>query len=90
MQASFYNISCGKNCNFTWKSERSSTSPIISITSSAANFGDDLDAMLINQAKCKASTADSKIIMVKGNKTSASDSAISELQSKGYTVVVNV
>lgn len=90
MQASFYNISCGKNCNFTWKGERSSTSPIISITDNAANFGDDLDAMLINQAKCKASTANSKVILVKGNKTSASDNAISELQSKGYTVSVNV
>lgn len=90
MQASFYNITCGKNCNFTWKGERSSTSPIISITDNAANFGDDLDAMLINQAKCKASTANSKVILVKGNKTSASDNAISELQSKGYTVSVNV
>lgn len=90
MQASFNNISCGNNCNFTWKGERSSTSPIISITGYAANFGDDLDAMLINQAKCKASTTDSKVILVKGNKTAASDNAVSELQSKGYTVAINV
>lgn len=90
MQASFNHISCGNNCNFTWKGERSSTSPIISITGKAANFGDDLDAMLINQAKCAASTTDSKLILVKGNKTSASDNAVSELQSKGYTVTINV
>lgn len=90
MQASLNNIACGKNCNFTWKGERSSTSPIISFTGDAANFGDDLDAMLINQAKCKASTTESKVILVKGNKTAASDNAISELQSKGYTVAVNV
>lgn len=90
MQASFNSISCGNNCNFTWKGERSSTSPIISITGKAANFGDDLDAMLINQAKCVASATDSKVILVKGNKTSASDNAVSELQRKGYTVAVNV
>lgn len=90
MQASFYKFSCGNNCNFTWKSERNSTSPIISITDTAANFGDDLDAMLINQAKCKASTDSNKVILVKGNKTTASDNAISELQSKGYTVSINV
>lgn len=90
MQASFNSISCGNNCNFTWKGERSSTSPIISITGKAANFGGDLDAMLINQAKCVASADDSKVILVKGNKTSASDNAVSELQRKGYTVAVNV
>lgn len=89
MQSSVNDISCGNNCNFTWKGERSSTSPIISITNVAANFGDDLDTMLINQAKCKASTASSKVILVKGNKTAASDNAISELQSKGYTVSIN-
>lgn len=71
---------------FTWETERSSDSFIITIP--YANMGNYIDAMLINQAKCQASTNSDKTISVGGTRTSASDAAIQTLQSKGYTVSV--
>ena len=53
-----------------------------------AKMGNYIDAMLINQAKCQASTSSNKTISVNGTRTSASDAAIQTLQSKGYTVSV--
>lgn len=71
----------------TWKNERDNTYPIISLQ--YVNLGEDCDRMLINQAKCPASTvAPAKNIVVFGTRTSASDNAISTLQEKGYTVSV--
>lgn len=74
------------NNTFTWETERNSDSFII--TFPYANMGNYIDAMLINQAKCKASTNSNKTINVSGTRTSASDAAIQTLQSKGYTVSV--
>lgn len=74
------------NNTFTWETERNSDSFIITLPYS--NMGNYIDAMLINQAKCKASTDSKKIINVAGTRTSASDAAIQTLQSKGYTVSV--
>lgn len=74
------------NNTFTWETERNSDSFIISLP--YANMGNYIDAMLINQAKCQASTNSNKTISVVGTRTSASDAAIQTLQSKGYTVSV--
>lgn len=74
------------NNTFTWETERDSDSYIITLP--YANMGNYIDAMLINQAKCKASLNSTKKINVAGTRTSASDSAIQTLQSKGYTVSV--
>ena len=74
------------NNTFTWETERNSDSFIITLP--YAKMGNYIDAMLINQAKCKASTESTKKISVAGTRTSASDAAIQTLQSKGYTVSV--
>lgn len=72
----------------SWKTERPTNSLIISIPG-GNDFGDDLDAMLINQAKCqKVENYWEYRITVKGNRTSASDEAIATLQQKGYTVSI--
>lgn len=74
------------NNTFTWETERSSDSFIITLP--YANMGNYIDAMLINQAKCNASTESYKKIIAAGTRTSASNAAIQALQSKGYTVSV--
>lgn len=74
------------NNTFTWETERNSDSFIIALP--YANMGNYIDAMLINQAKCKASTESTKKISATGTRTLASDAAIQTLQSKGYTVSV--
>lgn len=76
----FYN-----NGQFTWKNTRPSNKEILPLIG-GANLGDDVDAMLINQANCVVGT--NKTISVLGNRTSASDAAVATLQQKGYTVSV--
>lgn len=73
---------------FTWSSERTGTK--IMTISGSPNFGSDLDKVLINLSKLDANTSSgaSKEISVKGTRTSASDSAITTLQQKGYSVSV--
>jgi hypothetical protein len=67
--------------------------PLVSSSSAKFNFGDYLDAMLINQAACTnnaSKTAGTQsTIAVWGNRTSASDSAVATLKGYGYTVKVN-
>ena len=77
---------------FTWTTERNSSYKILAIEG-YPNFGDQVDAMLINQATCVKGFDDSdpaykKTITALGTRTSASDSAIETLQSKGYTVSI--
>lgn len=72
------------NAHITWNTERPASSTIPSII--GAPVVDNLDTMLINMAKCKATS--NKRIYVKGTRTSASDSAISKLQGMGYTVSI--
>lgn len=87
-------VNANKNPSvFSWKTERDNSYKIVSLEG-AVNFGDDLDAMLINQAKCQIGFVDSdesykKLISCLGNRTSASDSAIQTLKGKGYAVYVN-
>lgn len=80
------------NSKFSWKTERNSSYKIFAIEG-IPNFGEDLDAMLINQAKCVVGFTSSdnsfkKAITARGTKTSASDAAVATLQQKGYTVLV--
>lgn len=88
LPSSTFYISLSENASAKWKRERPSSSPIISIEGNPL-LGTDVDAMLINQAKCSPSSEDTiKKIEVKGTKTSLSDSAVSSLQSKGYTISI--
>lgn len=86
----------------TWTTTRNSSYPIISIDSGYntefgrihfIDFGDDLDAMLKNQAQCSTTgTASTKVINVKGNHdTSDADAvaAIATLKAVGYTIRIN-
>lgn len=73
----------GHATNFTWKGTR--TGKIISFDS--CNFGNDVDAVLINMANLEADST-YKAISISGTRTSASDAAVQTLQSKGYTVSV--
>ena len=83
--------------NVTWKTTRAASSPVIAFESvsnvNGWNFGDDLDAMLINQAQCSYGTRPSyiayKTINVLGNRTSASDAAVATLKGNGFIIKVN-
>lgn len=75
-----------------WGKERPSTSTIVALNE--VWLDNDVDKMLINQAKCNVGFISSeqswfKSIKVHGNRTSASDEAVHTLQSKGYTISVN-
>lgn len=77
---------------FSWKTERNNSYKILALEGDP-DFGEDLDAMLINQAKCvvgfiSSDSSFKKAITARGTRTSASDAAIQTLQSKGYTVSV--
>lgn len=71
--------------SFTW-SNRPSTSTIFTIDGNIAV--DNIDKMLQDLAQCQAVETSNKVINVKGTRTSASNSALSTLQSKGYTVSI--
>lgn len=72
---------------FSWVTTRPSSASIICMR--LVNLYTYVDNMLINQANCTApSDQTNKTIQCIGIRTSASDSAIQTLQSKGYTVSV--
>lgn len=84
----YANLRYGK---FSW-SDRPSTSKIIAITSWGKST--NIDKMLQDQANCvvgftSSSDVTRKTISVIGDRTSASDSALQALQSKGYTVSIS-
>lgn len=77
--------------SFTWTSRLSSNN-IIAINAPDVVIN-NVDKMLQDQANCLTAYPSSgeswfKTISCKGTRTSASDSAVTELQSKGYTVSV--
>ena len=79
--------------SLSWDGERDSSSYIMAINDTPTL--NNVDKMLINQAKCRAytygnaaSTPWNFTISVKGTRTSASDAAVQTLQSKGYTVSI--
>lgn len=78
--------------HLSWSKERPSTSNIVALNE--VWLDNDVDKMLINQAKCSVGFISSdqswfKSIKVHGNRTSASDEAVQTLQGKGYTISVN-
>lgn len=74
------------NETFTW-SNRPSDYKILAI--GYCNLGTYVDQMLIDQAKLDAGdTYYNKIIKVKGTRTSASDTAVTTLQGKGFTISI--
>lgn len=80
----FFYFTINKTAN-TW-SNRPSDYKIIAFY---ANLGNDIDKMLINQATLQAaSTYDSKIFNLVGNRTSASDAALATLQGMGFTISI--
>lgn len=87
----FFSTSNERAQSFTWLGTRSSCAKIVALEN--INLGSYVDAMLINQANCtigfdSGDAAWFKTITALGTRTSASDSAISTLQDKGYTVNV--
>lgn len=72
---------------FSWKGTRPSSAKIC-VFSGDVDFGDDIDAMLINQANCQDSNTSIAFIL-RGNRTSASDAAVAALQNKGFTIWIN-
>lgn len=85
-------LSSNSNNVFTWKNTRPTTHKIMAIAN--INLGNDVDKMLIDQAACIVSDSDKSWnwkyqINVIGTRTSASDDAVSELQNKGYTILIN-
>lgn len=88
LSPSIVEVSCNHKSNsFTWKGTRPSSATIC-VFDAYANFGDDLDAMLINQANCQKGNTLVPFILT-GNRTDASDAAVATLQSKGYTIWIN-
>lgn len=78
--------------NLQWLGTRPSTSMIMSMPNTGGypcNFGDYLDAMLINQANCTSWPDGVKVIRVNGNRTAASDAAVATLKQLGWTIIVN-
>ena len=78
--------------HLSWSKERPSNSNIVALNE--IYLDNDVDKMLINQAKCNVGFTSSdpswfKAITVHGTRTSSSDEAIRTLQGKGYTISVN-
>lgn len=77
---------------FPWKGTRTGYFVPIINTTDPLNFGEDLDAMLINQANLEFDptyTQYNTRLYANGIKTSKSDSAIAVLKEKGLTVCIN-
>lgn len=87
----YYMQTSNPSTNFTWTTERSHSATIVSFDSKwggVCNFGNDLDAMLINQAQCVAGSSN-LIIRVDGTRTDASNAAVATLKGMGYNIYVN-
>lgn len=90
LPSSMYRLELRKSTksSFTW-SNRPSSAKILSIYGSMVLS--DIDKMLIDNAKCEVPTAgdnNTKNFYIIGKRTTASDSAVQTLQSKGYSVWV--
>lgn len=87
MPSSFSLLALHSNTGtLTWSS-RPSSANIISLKD-GIRFN-NIDKMLQDQANCQVPSISTKIIDVLGTRTSASDAAVTTLQQKGYTVIVN-
>lgn len=88
MPAKFANIeNYYGNGNFTWTS-RSASSTVFSMQGNLVV--DNIDGMLNDFSNCVVTDKDTlRAISVNGTRTSASDEAVADLKSKGYTIKVN-
>lgn len=73
------------NQSVSWKTNRPSS--YVTVAAQFVDFGEYLDAYLINQALCADGSA--KSIIVTGVKTEASDNAVATLIERGYSIRVN-
>jgi len=90
LPVNFRYLNLGRNASISWSS-RPSTSKIIGILGSPTLS--NIDKMLQDQARCVTGITSStpsymKSITAIGTRTSASDTAVQTLQSKGYTVSI--
>ena len=87
----FNQIRQGSNQVLSWKNTRPSSTPILTMVFGVVKLGNDIDAMLINQADCQIPDvpSDQKVISVTGTRTSASDAAVETLKGKGIAIWVN-
>lgn len=76
----------GPSFSLTWESERAAD--LCPFALSSVRLGNYVDAMLINMAKGTKKDAPYTTISVIGTRTSASDDAVTTLQSKGWTITV--
>lgn len=81
---SVYYFNSNGNKNITWSS-RDTKGFIIAINNV---YFSNIDDVLINEAQCVAKGNSFNTIVLIGTRTSASDAAVSTLQSKGYTVSI--
>lgn len=82
----YVDLTYSYNSKLTWTARKSSANVISFITSGSI---DNIDKMLQDQANCVVPNYSKKIITVNGKRTSASDEAVSNLQSKGYTISIS-
>ena len=76
--------------NFTWTANGRQNATLLAMEGAIPFDTASMDNMLIDQATCTFKGKDSqpltKIISVKGTRTSASDAAVTAIQSKGITI----
>lgn len=82
----YVDLTYSYDSKLTWTTRPSSANVISFITSGSI---DNIDKMLQDQANCVVPNYSNKVITVEGNRTSASDEAVSNLQSKGYTISIS-
>lgn len=82
----YVDLTYSYNSKLTWTARNSSANVISFITSGSI---DNIDKMLQDQANCAVPNYSKKVISGGGNRTSASDEAVSNLQGKGYTISIS-
>ena len=82
----YVDLTYSYDSKLTWTA-RPSSANVISFTTSGSI--DNIDKMLQDQANCVVPNYSNKTIFCGGKRTSASDEAVSNLQSKGYTISIS-
>lgn len=82
----YVDLTYSHDSKLTWTA-RPSSANVISFISSGSM--DNIDKMLQDQANCVVPNYSRKTMVIGGNRTSASDEAVSNLQSKGYTISIS-
>lgn len=82
----YVDLTYSYDSKLTWTA-RPSSANVISFISSGSM--DNIDKMLQDQANCVVPKYSRKTMVVSGNRTSASDEAVLNLQNKGYTISIS-